>query len=71
MMMPTIGSYRKDRLDDGWYEDLNSPPQMQWNYKRDKWEGLFSEASLCLEPIEFSTNYGAINPGNFYFGRKV
>lgn len=70
MMMPTIGSYRKDRFDEGWYEDLNDPPQMQWNYKREKWEGLFDDAGLELEPTELSRNHGAINPGNFYLGYK-
>ena len=45
MMMPTIDSYRKDRLDEGWYEDLNEPPQMQWNYKRETWAGFFIGAA--------------------------
>jgi len=70
MMMPTVGAYRKDRLDEGWYEDLNDPPQMQWNYKREKWEGFFQDAGLELLPIELSVQYGAMNPGNFYFGIK-
>lgn len=70
MMMPTIGSYRKDRLDEGWYEDLNKPPQMQWNYKRVTWEDFFVGVGLKLEPVDLPVNYGAINPGNFYFGRK-
>ena len=70
MMMPTIGFYRKDRLDEGWYEDLNNPPQMQWNYTRERWERFFFDANLNLKPVEFSVNYGAINPGNFYMGFK-
>lgn len=70
MMMPTVGAYRKDRLDEGWYEDLNDPPQMQWNYKRQKWERFFLDAGLELLPVELSVQYGAMNPGNFYFGIK-
>ena len=70
MMMPTVGSYRKDRLDEGWYEDLNEPPQMQWNYRREKWERFFQDAGLELLPVELPVQYGARNPGNFYFGTK-
>jgi ubiquinone/menaquinone biosynthesis C-methylase UbiE len=70
MMMPTLGSYRKDRFDEGWYEDLNDPPQLQWNYNRGNWERFFRDAGLELFPVELSENYGALNPGNFYFGSK-
>lgn len=70
LMMPTIGSYRNDRTDEGWYEDQNEPPQLQWNYKRKTWEDLFRKAGLTLDEENYAKKYGAINPGNFYFGRN-
>lgn len=70
LMMPTLGYYRTDRTDEGWYEDKNDPPQMQWHYPRDKWEKLFGASGLILEPTELASDFGAINAGNFYFGSK-
>ena len=69
-LIPTIGSYRQDRLDEGWYEDLNDPPQMQWNFNRQKWERFFVSAGLTLIPSKQVEKYGANNSGNFYFGFK-
>ena len=70
MLMPTIPYYRSDRYDEGYYEDLNIPPQMQWNFERVKWEVMFEKAGIELYSINFSEKYGAIKPGNFYFGVK-
>lgn len=43
---------------------------MQWNFKRETWEALFSEVGLELYSVSLSGDYGAINSGNFYFGKK-
>jgi 2-polyprenyl-3-methyl-5-hydroxy-6-metoxy-1,4-benzoquinol methylase len=69
-MMPTIPYYREDKLDEGWYEDLNEPPQMQWNYRREQWENWFNLAGLSLLPIVEIFKFGALKTGNFYFGKK-
>lgn len=68
LLMPTINYYRTDRYDEGFYEDLNNPPQLQWHWPRHKWEKLFSDNSLSLFDINFSKQFGAKKPGNFYFG---
>lgn len=70
LMMPTIGYYNDERSDEGWYEDMNKPPQMQWNYTRESWERIFKEAGLILEPMKNAAQHGAIKTGNFYFGSK-
>lgn len=75
MMMPTLGIYRRDRDDEGWYEELKSsakhePLQMQWNWRRSTWQQILSDASLECMPVDVSMNHGAINPGVFFFGKK-
>jgi SAM-dependent methyltransferase len=68
LMIPTLGFYRKDRDDEGWYPDFNDPPQLQWNLKRSSWEEKFSTVGLSLSDMNISEKYGAHNTGNFYFG---
>lgn len=70
LMIPTLGFYRTDRDDEGWYEDFNVPPQQQWNYKRSTWEKFFHKEKLELYDIDMSIKYGAQKTGNFYFGKK-
>lgn len=70
LMMPTIPYYRQDRTDEGYYEDLNDPPQLQWNWRRERWESIFGQHGLKLLPTEDVSQFGAIKPGNFYFGIK-
>ncbi|NCD40863.1 MAG: class I SAM-dependent methyltransferase [Bacteroidia bacterium] len=71
-MMPTLGIYRTDRTDEGWYEDLSPnaevPRQMQWNLLRTTWEAYFSASGLILDSIEQTKHYGAEKPGVFFFG---
>jgi len=43
---------------------------MQWNLERSTWEQYFTEAGIVLFDIEFSKRFGALKPGNFYFGRR-
>jgi SAM-dependent methyltransferase len=73
-MMPTLGVDRTDRTDEGWYEEREVPGspirQMQWNYRRETWSKLFSDAGLELEPAEYSKQFGAIKPGVFFMGKK-
>ena len=33
-MIPALGHYRTDRTDEGWYEDLDTNRQLQWNRRR-------------------------------------
>jgi len=72
LMMPTLGSYRDDRDDEGWYEDFNVPPQLQWNLFRSTWEKhLQSEGNVELFSNDIPMKFGALKPDNFYFGRKI
>lgn len=71
LMIPTLGAYRTDRNDEGWYEDFNTPPQLQWNYFRETWEAWFKEAGLELFPVDDAREFGALQPANFYFGKKI
>ena len=68
VMVPTLGVYRTDRDDEGWYEDLTG--QLQWNFFRTTWGEHFSGAGLSLYPEGVSGKYGALKPGVFYFGHK-
>lgn len=68
LMIPTLGYYRQDRDDEGWYQDFNDPPQLQWNFKRSSWEEKFNNVGLRLFDMRISEKYGALNSGNFYFG---
>lgn len=69
-MIPTIGYYRDDRYDEGRYDDMNDPPQMQWNYRRETWATMFNNSGLILEPDEVAVACGALKAGNFYFGSR-
>lgn len=69
IMVPTLGAYRTDRNDEGWYEDFTGQPQ--WNLTRDTWESYFNAAGLSLWPVDRSRENGALKPGNFYFGRRA
>ena len=68
VMVPTLGVYRTDRNDEGWYEDLTGQPQ--WNLLRTTWEEYFLNTGLSLHPVDESVKYGALKPGVFYFGYK-
>jgi len=70
-MIPTLGYYRVDREDEGWYEDLDINKQLQWNRYRKHWEEFFGGNNLKLMDVNESIKFGAIKPGNFYFGKKV
>jgi len=67
-MVPSLDSYRNDRFDEGWYEDLDSNKQLQWNFRRKTWEAMFLEAGLRLFSCDDSKKYGALKPGVFFFG---
>jgi len=69
LMIPTLGVYRSDRDDEGWYEDLSGQPQ--WNFWRQTWESFFMEAGLVLDETAKAEQFGALKPGVFYFGRKL
>lgn len=69
-MQPTLGVYRHDREDEGWYEETHSAKQLQWNYKRATWENIFRDANIALLNDSFAGHCGALKPGNFYFGIK-
>lgn len=75
MMMPTLGVDRTDREDEGWYEErpIDNHPisQMQWNLRRETWEKVFEANGLRLSYTNFPEKFGAIKPGNFYFGYKA
>ena len=45
-MIPSLDYYRTDREDEGWYEDLDSNRQQQWNYFRNTWEEIFTKTPL-------------------------
>jgi SAM-dependent methyltransferase len=68
IMLPTLGAYRADRDDEGWYEDLSGQPQ--WNLKRATWSAHFSAAGLGLWDDDAATLHGARQPGVYYFGEK-
>ena len=74
-LLPTLGVYRTDRDDEGWYEDVavegHDEKQMQWNWVRSTWEMVFNDAGFKLEPDAFASKCGALKPGVFFFGRKV
>ena len=68
LLMPTLGHYRTDRKDEGFYEDLNIPPQLQWHWPRSKWESLFEDNNLSLFDCDLVSQFGAQKCANFYFG---
>ncbi|MBI2953571.1 MAG: methyltransferase domain-containing protein [Chloroflexi bacterium] len=68
MMIPTLGVYRVDRDDEGWYEDLTGQPQ--WNLKRETWEAHFRRNGLRLWDSARAKESGALKPGVFYFGYR-
>lgn len=68
LMLPTLGVYRTDKHDEGWYEDLTGQPQ--WNLRRDTWESYFTQYGLGLWDIDLAQRFGALKPGVFYLGRK-
>jgi len=70
LMIPSLDYYRKDRQDEGWYEDLDQNKQKQWNYFRQTWEKMFLKSKLKLLDFDISKKYGAIKPGVFFFGYK-
>lgn len=67
-MIPTLGVYRTDRDDEGWYEDLTGQPQ--WNLHRATWEMMLAGAGLVLDPDQTALDAGALRPGVFYIGTK-
>lgn len=69
-MIPTLGFYRDDRCDEGWYEDLDVNRQLQWNRFRETWEAYFRNSQLILYPDRVASSCGAIKPQCFYFGHK-
>ena len=68
--MPSLDYYRNDRTDEGWYEDLDVNRQLQWNYLRKTWEGMFNKAGLILFDVDISKKYGALKSGVFFFGEE-
>ena len=70
IMIPSLDYYRTDKINEGWYEDLDINRQLQWNYKRKTWEEMFYKAGLKLFDINESIKYGALKPGVFFFGTK-
>jgi SAM-dependent methyltransferase len=66
IMVPSLGYYREDRDDEGWYDDLTGQPQ--WNLTRPTWESYFSAAKLELGPPDAPRECGALKPQNFFFG---
>ncbi len=62
MMIPSLGCYRRDRTDEGWYEDLDENKQLQWNYLRETWEKIFKQVNLSLFNTNESKKYGALKP---------
>lgn len=66
IMLPTLGAYRSDRADEGWYEDLTGQPQ--WNLTRDTWNLMFAEADLALDAPDTATVYGAKQPHAYFIG---
>lgn len=70
ILLPSLDYYRNDRVDEGWYQDLDSCSQFQWNYLRETWERMFAKANLNLLNIKESIKYGALKPGVFFFGQK-
>lgn len=68
IMIPTLGVYRTDRCDEGWYKDLTGQPQ--WNLRRDTWETCFTQCDLSLWGLGVPKRFGALKPGVFYFGTR-
>jgi SAM-dependent methyltransferase len=68
IMLPTLGAYRTDRSDEGWYEDLTGQPQ--WNLTRASWEGHFAAAQLKLWHASSALDHGARQPAVYFFGEK-
>lgn len=69
-MQPTLGVYRDDRDDEGWYQETHEAGQMQWNWKRETWEKAFRDAGISLFADDLAKRNGAMKPGNFYFGQN-
>lgn len=69
-MMPTLGIYRTDREDEGWYDDTGPIPQMQWNFRRHTWESFFRLSGLTLLDNEYAVQCGANKPEVFYLAYK-
>lgn len=68
IMLPTLGAYRSDREDEGWYEDLTGQPQ--WNLSRATWESYFAAAKLDLWRPIAAVDHGARQPEVYFFGDK-
>ncbi len=68
IMLPTLGAYRSDRSDEGWYDDLTGQPQ--WNLTRATWESYFESAQLRLWPTSAALDHGARQPDVYFFGEK-
>jgi SAM-dependent methyltransferase len=68
VMVPTLGVYRDDRDDEGWYPDFTGQPQ--WNWTRATWARHFSACALTLWDVDTAARHGAKKPGVFYFGTK-
>lgn len=68
VMLPSLGIYRTDRADEGWYPDLTGQPQ--WNFMRPTWARHFAQAGLSLWEIEAAGRFGAMKPGVFFLGER-
>lgn len=68
VMLPTLGAYRSDRTDEGWYEDLTGQPQ--WNLSRTTWEKHFESSGLTLWNVSRATDHGARQADVYFFGEK-
>ncbi|MBI2889503.1 MAG: class I SAM-dependent methyltransferase [Nitrospirae bacterium] len=70
LLLPSLGAYRHDRLDEGWYTDLDPNGQPQWNLFRRTWEDMFEKSALRLYPSDWSRRHGALNPEVFFWGER-
>ena len=66
VMLPSLGIYRTDRADEGWYPDLTGQPQ--WNFTRASWDRHFAQAGLGLWETQAAGRFGAMKPGVFFLG---
>lgn len=68
LLLPSLDHYRDDRTDEGWYPDTEAIGQPQWNFLRSTWEAMFRQSGLHLFDMSLMWQYGARNPGVFYWG---
>jgi len=75
-LLPTLGVYRTDTDQEGYYADLPSggpdgAQQQQWNLTRASWADLFAGAKIMLFDPGLARACGANKPDVFYFGVRI